>query len=152
MLAGYAVNIRGMDAQALTLDTLTDPSFLWDVSQWWIHDRRGEYTMRLRTTLGTMRAIATSWTTNEAHADGIYELVASLGSPLVVRDKQARWLSLQQLLSVADSIYPLNERRLRENQFARRIKRDMETKHDIHAASKWITFVELPGMLSPRYS
>ena len=45
MLAGYAVNIRGMDAQALTLDTLTDPVFLWDLSQWWIHERRGEYTL-----------------------------------------------------------------------------------------------------------
>jgi hypothetical protein len=124
-VAGYAVHILGQEASILTLDSLTDSEFLESFAHWWKDERRGAYTVRLRTALGILKALRTHWL-GSADAEEIGQLVEGLGQPTSVRDKSKRWLPLKEILMVAYSIYPFNERRLRESRHARMILRAVQ--------------------------
>jgi integrase len=132
-VAGYAVHVLGEDPLTLTLDRLTDPEFLESYAHWFIHERRGVYTVRLHTLLGMLKALRTHWL-DRPDAEEIGELVEGLGVPVKVRDKEARWLSLQEVLQAAYSIYPFNERRLRESKHARMMLKAVQT----HTTDGWV--------------
>jgi hypothetical protein len=134
MVAGYAVHILGRDPSTVTLEGLTDPEFLETFAHWMIHERRGAYTVRLRTGLGILKALVSHWLCQDAQAAEIGELVEGLGEPVSVRDKETRWLSLKEILQVAYSIYPFNERRLRESRHARMILKAVQA----HETTGWV--------------
>ncbi|MDQ3829705.1 MAG: hypothetical protein M3361_10450 [Candidatus Tectomicrobia bacterium] len=138
-VAGYAVHILGQEASALTLASLTDAEFLETFAHWIIHERRGKYTVRIRTGLGMLKALVSHWLCDEANAAEIGELVEGLGQPVRVRDKDKRWLSLQQILQVAHSIYPFNERRLRESHHARMILKAVHSRQLTGSVAKYFT-------------
>jgi hypothetical protein len=133
-VAGYAVNILGQNAATLTLESLTDPEFLESFAHWMIHERRGAYTVRVRTGLGMLKALVSHWLCHEVYAAEIGELVEGLGEPVKVRDKEKRWLSLREILRVACSIYPFNDRRLRESRHARMILKAVQS----HQTTGWV--------------
>jgi len=130
-LAGYAVSVYGLPADTLSLHELTSPALVGAYADWWATERRGLVTATLIRILGQVRAIATHWLRNSEHADGIAAIMQELEYPSPVRNKQERWLSLAEIASVADSIHPFNERRLRESRHARRLARHVaDPSHD----------------------
>ena len=138
-VAGYAVNILGQDAASITLESITDPELLQTFAYWMIHERRGAYTVRLHTALGILKALVSHWLCHATHAEEIGALVEGLGEPVKVRDKEKRWLSLQQILQVAYSIYPFNERRLRESKHARMILKAVQAHDTTGWVGKYLT-------------
>lgn len=128
--AGYLVRFRGLKSASMNLLTIIEPKNAIDYVEWYI-EQQSKFTAGASSILGRIIAIAKyveisgqSSKQKSLAQRRIRELVefrASLGTPVTVRDKDKRWLTLNQLEVVGRSIYPLNARRVKEVSEATRI-------------------------------
>jgi integrase len=126
-VAGFAVRQRQMPAETLSLASLCAPALLEAYTDWLVNVRLGRVTGSVRSLLGRFQVIAQHWLKLPVEAEAIRQIKLSLPPAVVVRDKQKRWLSLAELRRVADSIYPLNARRLQQDRYLRRMHRGVQT-------------------------
>jgi hypothetical protein len=116
-VAAYAVEIHGMDKASLTLEALCRPSLLEEYAWGWIK-RRGLSTTTILKNLAIMKTIVRYWYKDEPSARSIVEIIKQLRSEAPaqpVRNKEGRELSLEELHHLAQSLYPLNEMRLKRS-------------------------------------
>jgi integrase len=126
-VAGYAVHVKGMVPELLTLRELCEPQLLEDFAWWWI-ERRGISTENLRRMLGEIKTIARYWLKDEDLARSIVQIFVRLreeAPPQPVANKRERWLSLEELDRIARSSNPINDRQLKESAKARAVMRHL---------------------------
>lgn len=116
-IAGYAVTVRRLDPESLTLAHLTDPAVIDGYVTWWVA-RRGKVTSAIVEDLTRLLVIARHWVKDPERIEGLRQIRMSLPYPEAARDKRARWLLLKEIESVGLSIYPLNAKRLRDYPYA----------------------------------
>jgi hypothetical protein len=127
-LAGYAVHEYGLPAELLTLRDVCDPALLRSFIPWWLK-RRGRSTGGLRVFLSVTRTIAEHWLHDVPRAQQISALYDMPGLPpeQPIDDREAPWLDLEELNTIAEARHPLNARRLHDSAYAREV--DFYLKH-----------------------
>jgi hypothetical protein len=122
-MAGFLVSQKGMSPESLTLMSIADSDNAIDFVEWCMK-RQGKHTAGTANLLSQISAIAKyleincestpQRTTVEHWITNIRDFRASLGAPQRVCDKEARWLTLEQLEAVGRSVYPISAKRLKE--------------------------------------
>ena len=128
-VAGYAVQVKGMDKDTLQLRALCEPALLDDFAWWWLTRRRlSTDTPFMR--LHDVKTIARYWLKDEPMAREIAQVMRALHQEAPPQRNEAkkatRWLSLAELDRISRSIHPFNERRLEESRLARRFHRHIK--------------------------
>jgi hypothetical protein len=145
--AGYLVKFKGLKPESVSLRTLIEPANAIDYVEWYI-TQQGRFTAGAASQLGRMIAIAKyveiisqsskQKSLVQRRIRELTEFRANLGTPVTVRDKDKRWLTLNQLEMVGRSIYPLNARRVKEVSKATRT--EIERHHNKEHRSRPWTF------------
>jgi len=113
-LAGYAVREQHLPADRLDLLTLCQPELL-QAYAWWLIGRFGKRTAEVSRIFMQMTTIARHYLKDEKLTAAIVALYGNEDLPDEEPVKTEVWLDLKDLNDIANSVYPLNEQRLREN-------------------------------------
>ncbi|HEY5867743.1 MAG TPA: tyrosine-type recombinase/integrase [Candidatus Tectomicrobia bacterium] len=136
-IGGYAVHIAGMDAEPLTLATLTEPALVQAFVSWWVNERRQRITSAITHTINDLVILTEYYLKDQDHAKTLREILKALGKPGTVRDKDPFLMSLRELERVGVSLYPLNEERLQHSYFARALAAHLRDPDHIPMPPGW---------------
>jgi hypothetical protein len=109
-IAGYAVHVEGMDADALTLAQLCEPAFAERFKEF-ILRRSGACTVNVTNLLTDLKTVARYWLQDDAAVKGLLRIFQELPRTQAVCEKEDRWLDLEDIDRIGQSRHPANPRR-----------------------------------------
>ena len=109
-IAGYAVHVEGMDADALTLAQLCEPAFAERFKEF-ILRRSGACTLNVTNLLTDLKTVARYWLQDDAAVKGLLRIFQELPRTQAVCEKEDRWLDLEDIDRIGQSRHPANPRR-----------------------------------------
>jgi hypothetical protein len=139
-VGGYAVHIAGIPLDQISLDRLTDPTFVQNFVAWWVNTRRGRVTRTITGILARLHTIALYWLKQPERASALRLILNSLDHAVgPVFDKEASLVSLQVLEQAGLALYPFHEAQLHRHNANRYLYRHLKDPAQYPLRGQWIT-------------